>query len=171
LFNNNAEEEADFCEAYKSQILNVNTDEKPSTFSAVIKIITILILLAIIVAMSIYSYKYFTRATMDDDIIPPISVQTLDDDELKVTLEDETPKKIDKKVDKDEAKTEELDINKIANNVKVAIAQKEEQESNKSSDKEVKEETKPLKVPTGDAQSAYIEELSKLTKEIDKERE
>ncbi|MBU1668766.1 hypothetical protein KKC13_10130 [bacterium] len=168
MFNNKAEEEADFCEAYKSQILNVNKDEKSSTFSSVIKIITILILLAIIVAVSIYSYNYFTNAgKMDDDVVPPVSVQTLDDDELKVTLEDEAPNKVDKK----EAKIEELDIDKIANDVKVAIAQKEEKESNKSTDKEVKKEIEPLKVPTGDVQSAYIEELAKLTEELDKERE
>lgn len=167
MFNNNAEEEADFCEAYKSQILDVNTDEKPSTFSSFIKVLTILVLLAIIVVVSIYSYNYFTNSgKADDGVLPPMSVQTIDDDELKVTLE-ETPADVDTK----EVKIKELDIDKMANDVKIAIAQTEEDESNKTTDKEVKKETEPLKVPTGDAQSAYIEELAKLTEELDKERE
>jgi len=167
LFNNNVEEEADFCEAYKSQILNVDTDEKPSSFGSVMKIITILILLAIIIALSIYSYNYFTnRGQMDNGFRPPISVQTIDDEELKVTPEDEAPTKVDKK----DAKVVVSDIDKVANDVKVAISEKEEQESNKSVKKEVKKETEPLKIPTGDAESAYIEELSKLTEEVDKER-
>lgn len=154
---NNTEEEADFCEAYKSQILNnVDSDEKSSTVGSFIKIITILILLAIIVAVSIYSYNYFMNSTQSSDIaLPPQSIQTIDDDDLKVTLEEET----------------ELDIEQIANDVKVAISKSEEEEHNTSVDKEIKKDTTPLKVPTVDAESAYIEELAKLTEELDKEKE
>lgn len=166
MFNNKAEEEADFCEAYKSQILDVKTDEQSSPFSSFIKIITILILLVIIIAMSIYSYNYLTNAAQTDAVaLPPVSVQTIDDDELKVTLE-ETPSDVEKKEDK----IKELDIDKMANDVKIAIAQNEE-ESNKTTDTKVKKETETLQVPTGDAEAAYIEELAKLTKELDKERE
>lgn len=157
---NNTEEEADFCEAYKSQILNVDSDEKSSTVGSLIKIVTILILLAIIVAVSIYSYNYFINSSQSSDVaLPPQSVQTIDDDDLRVTLEEER----------------ELDIEQVANDVKVAISKSEQEERNqsvgqKSVDKEIKKDITPLKVPSVDAESAYIEELAKLTEELDKER-
>lgn len=164
MFKNNEEDEADFCEAYKSQILNVDPDEEPSSFGSLIKIITILILLVILIAVSIYSYNYFINNGQNNDVsLPPQSVQMIDDDELKVTLEEEEI------VIDDTSK--ELDIDEIANDVKVAISKNEQDESKKTTDKEIKKDTEPLKVPIADAQSAYIEELAKLTDELDKERE
>lgn len=161
MFKNNEEEEADFCEAYKSQILNVDSDEESSSFGSFIKIITIVILLVILIAVSIYSYNYFiNNGQSSESILPPQSVQIIDDDELKVTLEEETVT---------DEKTKELDIDQIADDVKVAISKNEQDDKNKN--QEIKKETEPLKVPVADQKSAYIEELAKLTEELDKERE
>lgn len=156
MFNNKAEEEADFCEAYKSQILNVNTEEKSSSVSSVVNIATILILLAIIIAASIYGYNYFmSQGEKVGVMTPPISVQTIEDDDLKVTMEEPS-------------ESVENDIDKIANDVKIEISKSEANSSTTVTD--AKKEVETLKVPTTDEQSAYIEELAKLTEEIDKDR-
>jgi len=193
LFNNNVEDEADFCEAYKSQILNDDSTEKTSSLATFLKIVTIILLLAIIVAVSIYGYNYFmNNSNASSDVVsPPVSIQALEEDELgdfKVELAEE-PEKVSpisslKKEDIAEPKViekpvmlksvDELDIEKIANDVKLAIAKNEEAEqkvaeSVKSENRSV--ESKPLEIPVEDAQSAYLEELAKLSKEIDKERE
>jgi len=213
LFNNNVEDEADFCEAYKSQILNDDSTEKTSLLATILKIVTILLLLAIIVVISIYSYNYFmnnSSSSVNSNIVsPPVSIQALEEDELgdfKVELVEEPEKEahtfsIQKKVieepkaieeskviekskiiEKSKAVEEtvvvksvdELDIDKIANDVKLAIAKNEAAElkaaeSLKSENSLIK--SKSLEVPVADSQSAYLEELAKLSKEIDKERE
>jgi len=218
LFKNNVEEEADFCEAYKSQILNNDSLEEESSFNSLLKVLTILILLAIIIAVSIYGYNYFTKNSSNnmDLTLPPPSVQTIDDSELKVTemlekkslVEESKPKKdveikkepkIEKNVEiKKEIETklmmkveennvvkvitpkfpkiEDRDIEQIANDVKIAIAKSEENEKNNSDIKkvkiaDVKKEEKIIEVPSESSQSAYLEELAKLSEEVDKERE
>jgi len=195
LFNNNVEDEADFCEAYKSQILNDDSTEKTSSLATFLKIVTIILLLAIIVAVSIYGYNYFmnnSNSNISSNVVsPPVSIQALEEDELgdfKVELAEE-PEKVSpisslKKEAIEELKVieepvmlksvDELDIDKIANDVKLAIAKNEEAEqkaaeSVKSENRSV--ESKPLEIPVEDSQSAYLEELAKLSKEIDKERE
>ena len=189
MFNNNVEDEADFCEAYKSQILNDDSYEKGSSLSTVLKIVTILLLLSLIVGMSIYGYNYFMNNSSSKVSSPPVSIQSLEENELgdlKVELE---PAKNETSISKkEEVKTEkikevkvvekvrsnildEVDINKIANDVKLAIAknEQEELEAENTEKKSVKSES--LKVPNEEVQSAYLEELAKLSKEIDKERE
>ena len=195
MFNNNVEDEADFCEAYKSQILNDDSTEKTSSLATFLKIVTIILLLAIIVAVSIYGYNYFmnnSNSNISSNVVsPPVSIQALEEDELgdfKVELAEE-PEKVSpisslKKEAIEEPKVieepvmlksvDELDIDKIANDVKLAIAKNEEAEqkvaeSVKSENRSV--ESKPLEIPVEDSQSAYLEELAKLSKEIDKERE
>jgi hypothetical protein len=162
LFNNNSGDEANFCEAYKSQILNNGSrEEKPSnTFS---KILTILLLLIIIVAVSIYGYIYIT----DNVNTPPSSVQMIDDNDLIVMDEDE-----EEPIGIMPPSIEELDIDKIAKDVKLAIEEKGDNSKKveKKEEKSKEKIEKPLKVPTGNAQSAYLEELAKLSEEIDKER-
>ena len=144
--NNNTENEADFCEAYKSQILSNGASEEKSSFNTLSKILTIILLLIIIVAVSIYGYTYITNN--DSDALPPSSVQMIDDDELVVTEEEpvgEMPPQIEEsKVDK-------------------AVSPKDE---NKSAEKKV--ETL-LEAPIN-SQAAYLEELAQLSKEIDKDR-
>ena len=162
MFNNNVEDEADFCEAYKSQILNNGSrEEKPSnTFS---KILTILLLLIIIVAVSIYGYIYITN---NINTSPPASVQVIDDDDLIVMDEDE-----EEPIGIMPPTVGELDIDKIAKDVKLAIEKGDDDKKVEKKEEKPKEKIeKPLKVPTGDAQSAYLEELAKLSEEIDKER-
>lgn len=180
MFKNNAEDEADFCEAYKSQILNNGSTGEKSSFNTFSKVLTILLLLVIIVAVSIYGYNYITN-TSQLDTPPPSSIQ-IDDDELIVTEEDEEmpvssmpPKvEIQESSAKDKMETttvksvpriEELDIDKMANDVKLAIAKSEENRVQKI-EEIVKKET--LEIPTENAQSAYLEELAKLSEEIDK---
>jgi len=192
LFNNNVENEADFCEAYKSQILNDDSSEKESSLGTVLKIVTILLLLAIIVGISIYGYNYFIKNSTSGSKVssPPVSIQSLEDDELGdlkvelVPVENKMPmvKKVEIQSDKPETKidnkpkvvtskpVEELDIDKIANDVKLAIAKNEQEEARLSS-KKSSEQSKVLEVQVEDTQSAYLEELAKLSKEIDKERE
>ena len=191
MFNNNVEDEADFCEAYKSQILNDDSTEKESSLGTVLKIVTILLLLAIIVGISIYGYNYFINNSNSSSKVssPPVSIQSLEEDELgdlRVELapvENETPmvkkeelKNEEEKKEVEKAKVtiskpvEELDIDKIANDVKLAIAKNEQEEALLSS-KKSSEKNKALEVPVEDSQSAYLEELAKLSNEIDKERE
>jgi len=201
LFNNNVEDEADFCEAYKSQILNDDSIEKTSSLATFLKIVTIILLLAIIVAVSIYGYNYFmnnSNSNISSNVVsPPVSIQALEEDELgdfKVELAEEPetvspisslkkeaieePKVIEESKVIEEPvilkSVDELDIDKIANEVKLAIAKNEEAELKaaelvKSENRSVK--SKPLEIPVEDSQSAYLEELAKLSKEIDKERE
>jgi len=137
LFNNHVEDEADFCEAYKSQILNNSSTEEKSFFNILSKILTILLLLIIIIGVSIYGYNYIVKEASDS--FPPSSVQ-IADDELVVTEEEEIP-------------------------VGVMPPKVKELDSNKSSSKKV---THPLAIPTT-LQAEYLEELSKLSAEIDKD--
>ena len=137
MFNNHVEDEADFCEAYKSQILNNSSTEEKSFFNILSKILTILLLLIIIIGVSIYGYNYIVKEASDS--FPPSSVQ-IADDELVVTEEEEIP-------------------------VGVMPPKVKELDSNKSSSKKV---THPLAIPTT-LQSEYLEELSKLSAEIDKD--
>ena len=204
MFNNKTEDETDFCESYKSQILNSGTEEKSSSFGTVLKILTILLLLAVILALSMYGYNYFMNksSTQVNVSTPPTSIQISDED-LKVIDEssDETPEKTPEaqKPLKEEGSLppvieennssqksvsistiNESDIDKIANDVKVAIAQEEEKDKNKSlvEKKSVTPETEEniseeesLKVPVPNSPEAkYLEDLADLSKEIDKER-
>ena len=225
MFDNKTEDEIDFCESYKSQILNNGTKEKNSSLGTVLKILTILLLLAVIVALSTYGYNYFTNknsSTTTDSTLPS-SIQISDED-LKVTEEssdetNEVPKpiqeeeqssntneapiviqekeKVPEKIEMEEitapineevhstekptniSTPNESDIDKIANDMKVAIAQAEEKDKNKSI-AEIKEksiapksisEEDSLKVPVPNSPEAkYLEDLADLSKEIDKER-
>jgi hypothetical protein len=143
LFDNNTENEADFCEAYKSQILSNGVKEEKSSLNTLSKILTILLLLIIIVVVSIYGYNYITNS--GSNALPPASVQVIDDDELIVTEEEpigEMPPEVDNIV-KDVAKDENKSLKKKVENT--------------------------LEVPTN-SQAEYLEELAQLSKEIDKER-
>ena len=194
MFKNNRDSEADFCESYKSQILNSSSEEKESSFNTILKVITIIILLTIIIAVSIYGYNYFVNKKGIEPNMPPTSIQISDDD-LKVTEEEKSELKVESispetkvaesNIDKianeeeselkvesisPETKVAESDIDKIANDVKLAIAQSEEIEDNNSKDKVVAEE-KSLEVPvTTSDEAKYLEDLADLSKEIDKER-
>jgi hypothetical protein len=196
LFKNNVEDEADFCEAYKSQILNDNLEEDESSITS---ILTILLLLMIIIALSIYGYNYFMNSDGNTST-PPASAQMIDDDELKVKVE-ELPvspmikEKVAKSKEEEKALVKsdivppksnslDLDIDQMADEVKIAISKNEAEENLSSKNKTKKsapsvEGTKPTYVEElanessieRDEKSAYIRELEKLTAEIDKERE
>jgi len=155
LFNNHVEDEADFCEAYKSQILSNASSEEKSSFNTLSKILTILLLLIIIIAVSIYGYNYMMKEGSDS--LPPSSVQMVEDDELIVTHEEEIP------VGTMPPKIEDSDIDKMAKEVELAISKNE---NNKSKEKKIEN---PLEVPTS-TQAEYLEELAKLSEEIDKDR-
>jgi len=139
----------------------------------------------------------FASLISSNVVSPPVSIQALEEDELgdfKVELAEEPetvspisslkkeaieePKVIEESKVIEEPvilkSVDELDIDKIANEVKLAIAKNEEAELKaaelvKSENRSVK--SKPLEIPVEDSQSAYLEELAKLSKEIDKERE
>ena len=183
MFKNKKDDEADFCESYKSQILNDNSTEKVSSFHIILKLLTIVLLLAIIVAVSIYGYNYFLNKH-SDSALPPVSVQISDDD-LKIT--EESPENEQEEVSVEVpsvSKIEEADIDQIANDVKIAIANSEKLEENSTEKKsEVKvekveepteinlsKEEESLEIPTDSPEAQYLEELADLSKEIDKER-
>ena len=155
MFNNHVEDEADFCEAYKSQILSNASSEEKSSVNTLSKILTILLLLIIIVAVSIYGYNYMMQN--DSDSMPPSSVQMIEDDELIVTQEEEVP------VGTMPPQIEESDIDKMAKEVELAISKNE---NNASNEKKIEN---PLEVPTS-TQAEYLEELAQLSEEIDKDR-
>ena len=213
MFDNKTEDEIDFCESYKSQILNNGTEEKSSSLGTVLKISTILLLLAVIIALSIYGYNYFMHQNSSKNTvpIPPLSIQISDED-LKVidessdetqevqkpmtkeensneTLETQNPLKEEKvipivteetpsvKKAIGSSSTHESDIDKIANNMKIAIAKAEEKNKNivekstsSNTKKEISEE-ESLKVPVPHSPEAkYLEDLADLSKEIDREK-
>ncbi len=169
MFKNNIDNEADFCESYKSQILNSSAEEKKSSFNTILKVIIIIMLLAIIIAVSIYGYNYFINKKGIEPNMPPASIQISDDD-LKVTEEEESELKVESISTETNVTKSDLDIDKIANDVKLAIAKSEEIEESNSKDKVVAEE-KSLEVPVATSDEAkYLEDLADLSKEIDKER-
>ena len=194
MFNNN-DDETDFCESYKSQILGSKSNEKEnSLFSTIVKLLTILILLTVIIGVSFYGYNYIIKNTkLDNSILPPVSMQTFDD-ELVVEIEEPVEELVLEEpiVDKKEknetislpitAQIEELDIDKIAKSVQIAIAKSELEENNSKENQEtfedfqLKKETnittkeESLEIPTSAPEAKYLEDLANLSKEIDKER-
>ncbi len=187
MFKNNAEDEADFCEAYKSQILNHDIEEKESPISS---ILIILFLLAAIIALSIFGYNYITKSNSDSEHAPT-SVQAIADEDLKVTEED-LPASMQKDISiKKEPDTEEIkkvviksfdelpksksvDINDLADKIKIDMSQNEERNDSlkeSSSKEENKKAEESLPSVTDSVKNTYIEDLAKLTEEIDKERE
>ena len=167
MFKNNAEDEADFCEAYKSQILNNTTEREESSFNTFSKILTILLLLIIIVAVSIYGYNYILDNENKSTVQAPPSSMQIDDDDLIVTDEEEEqqPESLMPPIEesKKDDKLNTLGIDeKMINDVKLAIAQ-----TDKNLIKEL-EKVDILEVPSADTQSPlYIEELAQLSKETD----
>ena len=198
MFDNKTEDEIDFCDSYKSQILNNVTEEKSSSFATVLKILTILLLLAVIVTLSIYGYNYFMNQNSSQATIstPPPSIQISDED-LKVIDENSNETHEVQKPIKEEkvilpvieeshssekpisiSTPNESNIDKIANDMKVAIAQAEEKNKpiveEKSTTLETKEdisEEESLKVPVPHSPEAkYLEDLADLSKEIERDR-
>ena len=209
MFNNKPEDKNDFCESYKSQILGTKDDvTKKSLFSTIVKLLTILILLVTILGISFYGYNYFMNAQQLNDMeLPPVSMQVSDDD-LIVEAEDELiilekiipekeivkPREGDAKIKVIEKEKlsppvivspqieEEIEIDMIANDVKIAIAKSEEKEENETKEIEKTEDVKireelnnigqevSLEVPTSVPEAKYLEELADLSREIDKER-
>jgi len=84
LFNQQNDNESDFCESYKSQVLGTEEEEEgTSLFGTIIKLLTILLLLAIIVGVSLYGYHYFTNnQNLKNSILPPVSMQVSDEDTI-----------------------------------------------------------------------------------------
>ena len=166
MFKNNVGDDADFCEAYKSQILNPDdTEEKESAF---LPILTILFLLILIIALSIYGYNYFMSSSTDSSTLPPVSVQTIEDDDLKITIPKEkvTEKQVlEIAAEPIKAKIMDVDMNKMADDVKIAISRTEEK--NISSKEEVSISDSQS---TGKKESTYIEDLAKLNEEIEKKQ-
>jgi hypothetical protein len=181
LFTDKKENETDFCESYKSQILNEHAQNNESSFSIILKILTILLLLAVIVAVSLYGYNYFMNSKKDTNITmpPPISMQTpaeelkVIDTELKITEETVKEKKkvLDEPV-KMIMKSESPDIEQIANDVKIAISDSESAEKKLEDQKNepIKKVEEKLEVPLSSSEAKYLEELADLSREIDKER-
>ena len=229
MFNQKKDNEADFCESYKSQVLGTEEDEEESSlFSTIVKLLIILILLAIITGVSFYGYNYFiNNQNFKNTVLPPASMQSLEeetisDEDLVVKLEEPKIEKVTLKevadneqithaevvVDVEEPKiekaikeknislplvvspqVEEIDMETIANDVKIAIAKSEIKEENETkAAAEIVEELnsiletniteeinitnkeESLEVPTSAPEAQYLEELADLSKEIDKER-
>ncbi len=196
LFNNKKDDEADFCESYKSQILGAKlSEEEPSFVSTIMKLLTILILLACIIGISFYGYNYFINSQKLKEIsfLPPVSLQVSDeeliveDEEQEIVIEknlvvEEENNSIPIVVTQEVQDVDETEIEKIANDVKIAIARSElEEENNTKLETKVLEEVKveelndskeveSLEVPTSAPEAKYLEELADLSKEIDKER-
>jgi len=174
LFKNNKEDEADFCEAYKSQILNNDTEESPSHVGS---ILLILLLLAMIVALSIFGYNYMMNIDSKSSELQ-ISVETISDDDLKVTNESEVSVHSANKIKDKELKTtvvkslnelpksKSLDVNDLADKIKIDMSKSESDALKKSKDIE-----EPITSLPNHTESKYIEDLAKLTAEIDKDRE
>jgi len=189
LFNQKNDNEIDFCESYKSQVLGTEEEEeKQSLFSTIIKLLTILLLLAIIIGVTLYGYHYFTNnQNLKNSVLPPVSMQvsdedTISDEDLVVKLEEPKAEKI-MQVESPKIIKEELDIDKMANAIKIEIAKSETKEENETKAKEklveinnsaeeinISKNEESLEVPTSAPEAKYLEELADLSREIDRER-
>jgi len=184
LFNQKNDNETDFCESYKSQVLGTEEQKRQKLlFGTIVKLLTILILLVIIIGVSFYGYHYFNKnESIRKMLLPPVSTQTVEEDKVEddlVVTQEEPKKNIDVETSVS-IKRKDLDIDKIANEIKIEIAKSEREEgkkvNNNSSivitDKKIilnKEES--LAIPTSPSPEAqYLEELAKLSKEIDRDR-
>ena len=100
MFKQTTENEIDFCESYKSQILGQEEEEKAPLFGTALKLVTILILLALIILFSLYGYHYFVKdKASESSIVPPVSLQvsedeTISDEDLVVKLEEPESNKV-----------------------------------------------------------------------------
>ena len=174
MFKNNIADEADFCEAYKSQVLNNDTEEKESPIAS---ILIILFLLALIIALSIFGYNYIMDNKSDN--ASATSVKIMSDEDLKVTEDVEIPVQSKKEFNTKEIKdvvvksfnelpkSKSVDIEDLADKVKIDMS---ENETAKSPKIEVKKVEEPLHNITNSVENTYIEDLAKLSEEIDKER-
>ena len=95
MFKQKNDNETDFCESYKSQVLGREEEKtEQSLFSTIVKLLTILILLATIIVISLYGYHYFVNdQKLKGSVVPPISLQvsdedTISDEDLVVELEE-----------------------------------------------------------------------------------
>lgn len=157
MFNNQQNDEADFCESYKSQVLGKDTAEKTtSLFSTVVKLLTILMLLAIIIGVSFYGYNYFmhNQKATSNLPLPPVSIQTSEED-LVVSDVDES---------NEEITPLELNSTEKALETNESVASKQTTDTNQS------EEEIRLEIPSPTPEAQYLEELADLSKEIDKEQ-
>ncbi len=166
MFSNSEEDNIDFCDAYKSQILSNNIEEESSSlFSIIIKLMIILLLFVAIGAISFYGYHNFMEKNSSNGMsLPPQSTQISDDD-LMVTLEE--PARQEEHINN----KKEKNIEEVANSVKIAIAKsesKEEVSSKETSKQEAVQEK--LEVPISVPEAKYLEDLAILSDEIDKER-
>ncbi len=190
MFKNNKEDEVDFCEAYKSQILNNNSEDKES--SPIISILIILFLLAMIIALSIFGYNYIMNMNSKTSGLQS-SVEIISDEELKVTAEATEPIQIENKMkDKEVKKTvvkslselpksKSLDVNDLADQIKIDMSKSEEKNKahenstnndNKTESRYIESLAKTTKnIELDSVESKYIKDLEALTKEIDRERE
>jgi hypothetical protein len=176
LFKNNIADEADFCEAYKSQVLNNDVEEKSSPITS---ILIILFLLALIIALSIFGYNYITN-NKGSDSTESASVKIISDEDLKVSNEVEAPVQTKEPLNTKEIKnvvvksfnelpkSKSVDIDDLADKVKIDMS---ENEKNNSNDKNEKVQTIEPTTEINSVKSTYVEDLAKLTAEIDKERE
>jgi len=172
LFKNNIADEADFCEAYKSQVLNNDVEEKESP---IVSILIILFLLALIIALSIFGYNYIMENK--SDTTSTTSVKIISDEDLKVTEDVEAPLQSKKEFNTKELKNvvvkslnelpKSKSIEDLADKVKIDMSENETTKSPKIEGKKVEE---PLTNITNSVKSTYIEDLAKLSEEIDKER-
>ena len=170
---NNQDNEADFCDSYKSQILGHGKQtEEVSFFSIFLKLLTIFMLLVAIVGFMFYGYKYFmSNKTINDVASLPSSIQ-VSDEELVVKMQ-ETQVDAKKELLVDEKIIKEIEMEKMANDVKILIANSETKEENEAKEtlSQDRQEIEKLEVPSSSAPEAqYLEELADLSKEIDKER-
>ena len=172
MFSNSEEENRDFCESYKSQILASDERKEPSLFTNLIKVFFILFLLVLIAGVSFYGYHNFMDNKASNDIkLLPQSVQISDDD-LMVTLEEPQEGKKEELVK--ETQIEEKAIENIADEVKMEIAKTELQEEVTQPTEQISEKTfkeEPLEVSTSSTEAEYLEELADLSKAIDKDRQ
>ena len=143
MFDNRHDDEVDFCEEYKSQILNGESKEEESTFG---KIIIILLLLTAIVGFSIYGYNYYMKSINESGSsieTPPASIQTLSDDELVVEPFNE----------EDDLKVEELTVK----NTKIKSSEKSQEIVSKKEERVQKVE-----------KTQKIEKVQKVEKRVEK---
>ena len=189
MFNQQNDNESDFCESYKSQVLGTEEEEEgTSLFGTIIKLLTILLLLAIIVGVSLYGYHYFTNnQNLKNSLLPPMSMQvsdedTISDEDLVVKLEEPKEEKIIQ-AESPKIVTEELDMDKMANAIKIEIAKNETKEETETKVKEklveinnsedemtISKKEESLEVPTRVPEAQYLEDLADLSREIERER-
>ncbi len=184
------DEETSFSDAYRSEILNKGQEKEKSPFP---KIISILLLIVAISAISIFGYNYLTDSTTSIESKQKKISQQEKNEKVEDIKKDTLPVPVDSMIDNVEdledmesskieptpipiptltpepiftPTSKKNDIDQIANQMKLELS-KELDKTNNTSSKKI--DPTPIAPQTQKGEALYMEQLRKLSDEINRE--